>query len=631
MSLEESEGKITIGIVAPYLSFKELATQIMGQVKNVNLEIFEGILDETEKLIPEFDEKKVDVILSRAGTANYLRGRIDLPVVSCEITFYDLAVTLKKAKQFGQKIAIILFGSKELDIPLLEEIFKIQIIHRHSYRNRESIMRAIKESIEEGCQVIVGSSVATQYAVEMGLPGLTVESRENSLKDALKEAENIARVRRKEQERVEEMKVMLDFAYSGVISINAEGKIQLFNKTARRIMGVQEDPIGKYVEDVVPNTHLKEVVDTGRRQIGEIQQLKTTSIITSRVPVILKGEIIGAVATFHEAGNIQRWEQKLRREASGKGLIAKKTFDNIIGNHLVMRDVVEKTRRYAKSNLPILLCGETGTGKEVFAQSIHNGSPTAAGPFVAINCSALPESLLESELFGYEEGAFTGAKKGGKPGVFELAHGGTLFLDEIGSISKALQPRLLRVLQEKEVMRLGSDRIVPVDFRLITASNVNLSDSVKKGDFRSDLYFRIHVLNLNLPSLRDHKEDIAELAGFFLGNEGVEKALITPEFEQKLKSYSWPGNIRELESFCRRLSILESTMTPFDIFKEYLDEMNEEPERIIRKTDISLDIAPWDEMEREIFRQVINQFNGNRTLAAEALGISRSTIWKKLR
>ncbi|HVJ50418.1 sigma 54-interacting transcriptional regulator [Desulfitobacterium sp.] len=631
MDLKESENKITIGIVAPYLSFKESATKISRQIENVNFEIFEGMLEETEKLIPKFYEKKIDVVLSRAGTANYLQGRIDLPVVSCEITFYDLAVALKKVKRFGKKIAVILFGSKELDIPLLEEIFAIQIIHKHSYKDKDSIMIAIKESIEEGCEVIVGSSFAVEYALEMGIPGLTVESRENSLKDALKEAENIARVRRREQERIEEMKVMLDFAYSGVISVTAEGKIQMFNKTAKRIMSVTEDPIGKYIESVVPNSHLKEVVETGQRQIGEIQQLKTTSIITSRVPVILKGEIIGAVATFHEAGNIQRWEQKLRREASGKGLIAKKTFENIKGSHPAMRDAVEKARHYAKSDLPILIYGETGTGKEVFAQSIHNGSPKTSGPFVAINCSALPESLLESELFGYEEGAFTGAKKGGKPGVFELAHGGTLFLDEIGSISKALQPRLLRVLQEKEVMRLGSDRIVPVDFRLITATNVNLTDTVKSGDFRSDLYFRIHVLNLRLPTLRDHKEDIAELAVFFLRHEGVEKSLITKEFEQKLRAYDWPGNIRELESFCRRLSILESTMTAFEVFGEYLDEMKEEPVKVTRKTDISIDIAPWEEMERDIFRQVVNQFDGNRTLAAEALGISRSTIWKKLR
>lgn len=631
MKLGKSEGKITIGIVAPYLSFKESATKISGQIENVNFEIFEGILDETEKLIPEFYEKRVDVVLSRAGTANYLRGRIDFPVVSCEITFYDLTVTLKKAKRFGKTIAVILFGSKELDIPLLEEIFDIQIIHEHSYKDKNSIMMAIKESMEKGCEVIVGSSFAAEYALEMGIPGLIVESRENSIKDALKEAEYIARVRRKEQERIEEMKVMLDFAYSGVISVNTEGKIQIFNKTARRIMGLKEDPMGKDVESVVPNTHLKEVVDTGQRQIGEIQKLKTTSIITSRVPVILKGEIIGAVATFHEAGHIQQWEQKLRREASGKGLIAKKTFENIKGSHQIMKDAVEKARRYAKSNLPILIYGETGTGKEVFAQSIHNESSKASGPFVAINCSALPESLLESELFGYEEGAFTGAKKGGKPGVFELAHAGTLFLDEIGSISKALQPRLLRVLQEKEVMRLGSDRIVPVDFRLIMATNINLSDAVKSGDFRSDLYFRIHVLNLRLPTLREHKEDIAELAVSFLRNEGVEKALITKEFEQKLRTYDWPGNIRELESFCQRLSILESTITAFEVFREYLDEMKEEPVKVTRKTDIVLDIAPWEEMEREVFRQVVDQFDGNRTLAAEVLGISRSTIWKKLR
>lgn len=633
MSYYDTERVITIGVVAPHLSFQETAGHLANEIEGVRLEIFKAALEETKGIGPELIERKVDVLVSRAGTANLLKEYTKLPVVSCDITFYDLVLACQKAKEYSDKIAVILFGSSQIDITLIEKILGVSIYHAHAYRDTESVVAEIKKMFALGSRVVVGSSLAAHHAKQFGLPVVVVESSEHSLKDALKVAANLARVRRAERELAEEMNVILDFTYSGVIAIDTQGKIKVFNNAARKIMAIKEDPIGKDIQSVVPNTKLDQVMASGKAEIGEIQSVHSASIITSRVPIIVEGELIGAVATFQEASHIQKWEQKLRKEFLGKGLVAKKMFKNIIGSSLRMQETVIKAKQYAKSDLPVLIAGETGTGKEVFAQSIHNESLRAAGPFVAVNCSALPESLLESELFGYEEGSFTGARKGGKQGLFELAHGGTIFLDEIGNIPPALQSRLLRVLQEKEVMRIGADRVIPVDFRLIVATNVNLADEVREGRFRSDLYFRLHVLNLNLPVLRERGEDIFEFLCFFLEQDGLSpQRLLTGGVKERLIHYSWPGNIRELEAFCHRLAILADTMSPLMVLEEYLSEVDRRVGDAQKVTaEVALSIGPWQEMEKEAFRQVLKYFNDNRTLSANVLKISRATLWKKLK
>ncbi|MEN6564841.1 MAG: sigma 54-interacting transcriptional regulator [Veillonellales bacterium] len=632
--MPKNQHVVTVGIVSPFDTFTRQARLLAGTIPNIKLEIYEAALEKSRDIVSKLTDRRVDVVVSRGATAEYLKPYTQLPVVSCNITFYDLALACRKAKQYGSKIAIILFGSSDFDIPFLSELLGIQIVHIPSYTNSLEIKRGIDSSVAQGYKVIVGSALAVSYAEKMGIPGLVVESSSQSIQDAIAVAAHLARVRRAEREQAEKMRVILDFAYSGVIAVDAQGRIEVFNETARKIIGVTRDCIGRNIEQVVPNTRLPEVVNKNEPQIGEIQRISaTTSILTSRVPLLVEGEVIGAVATFNEATHIQRWEQKLRKELIGKGLVAKKTFDDICRCSAPLKEAVEKAKQFAASDLPVLIYGETGTGKEGFAQSIHNASSRSSGPFVAINCSALPETLLESELFGYEEGAFSGARRGGKHGLFELAHGGTIFLDEIGSISVSLQSRLLRVLQEKEVMRVGSDRIIPVDFRLITATNVDLAGQLREGKFRSDLYFRINVLRLPLPALRQCPEDISYLAGVFLERAGLNtEEILTPAAFSRLQQYSWPGNIRELESFCRRLAILSKSQSTEEILDEFTNELqppSTAPE--LTKSDIILTIGPWQEMEREIFHQVVRHFGNNRTLAAKIMEISRSTLWKKMK
>jgi transcriptional regulator with PAS, ATPase and Fis domain len=307
-----------------------------------------------------------------------------------------------------------------------------------------------------------------------------------------------------------------------------------------------------------------------------------------------------------------------------------------------MQEVVKRVRRFSSTDSTLLVLGETGTGKELLAHSIHNLSNRSKQPFVSINCAALSEELLQSELFGYEEGAFTGSKKGGKPGLFELAHNGTIFLDEINATSQNVQRHLLRVLQEKEVMRVGADRITPINVRIIAASNTELIEEVNAGRFREDLFFRINVLNLRIPPLRDRIDDLPLLAEKFIGElcrRYKKKQLVIPETNmQSLKSHNWPGNIRQLQNFLERLILIVDNEFESVVFDELFDELFEyqaRPAQLQTKTISSRSPLPAPETagrtEQEIIQQALASTGYHKTKTAEKLGISRTTLWKKMK
>jgi propionate catabolism operon transcriptional regulator len=349
-------------------------------------------------------------------------------------------------------------------------------------------------------------------------------------------------------------------------------------------------------------------------------------------------------------------EERQRRISQAKGLIAHYSFQDLVGPAL--RETILTAERFSKVDATtVLIWGESGTGKELFAQSIHTDSPRCHGPFVALNCASLPENLLESELFGYEEGAFTGAKKGGKIGLFELANGGTIFFDEIGKMSLNLQAGLLRVLQTKEVRRVGGGRLISVDVRVIAASNQNLQAEVEKGNFRDDLFYRLNVLNLYLLPLRSRRADIPFLIDSIIGR--LEKKLgfrpeISPQFRKLLLAYNWPGNVRELENILERYAVLvgEGEQTLYHeliisfpelqpLAKEALDDLPtvgtevlfEEHANIQEKEFIKLiSVRPGTlaEMEGQLISVLLEHYKGNKTMVATTLGISRTTLWKRL-
>ncbi len=413
----------------------------------------------------------------------------------------------------------------------------------------------------------------------------------------------------------------------GILTVDHSGKLTQMNLRARQIL---ELPNGEFLDrpvaEVLGGNHpLVEIMLNGRSRVDEEIYLETSKgtihcTVTCR-PIRTEGKHVGVVAILQEIKNIRQLVHKM------VGAEAKFTFNDLIGKSPAFQNIVENARIAATSMSNVLLLGESGTGKELFAQAMHNASLRRRGPFVAVNCAALPRELVGSELFGYTEGAFTGAKRGGSPGKFELAEGGTLFLDEIGEMPLEMQAFLLRALQEKQITRIGGQKVIPVDVRVIAATNKNLWDEITKGTFRQDLFFRLNVFTINIMPLRERKEDIAVLVNFFVDKLGQRMGKQVKEVDlyamEKLINYPWPGNVRELENVLERAINLSrgKTIMP-ENFPEYITGHGTG-----RETNLSM----LAENERELIVRFLQMCNGNLSSVAKKLGISRPTLYSKLK
>jgi PAS domain S-box-containing protein len=420
------------------------------------------------------------------------------------------------------------------------------------------------------------------------------------------------------------IQAILDASHDGIIAVDRESVITLVNKNAIEILGLPDDIVGKKITAYIPNSDMLRILATGKKEIGDIATVLNRRIIINRLPIVVDGEIVGAVSTFKEITDIQKLELRIRKQSSESGLEAKYRLDDIVGVSPAIREVKEMAETFGKTEATVLITGESGTGKELFAQGIHLASQRAACPFIAVNCAALPGNLLESELFGYDEGAFTGARKGGKPGLFELAHGGTLFLDEIGEMSLPIQALLLRVLQEKKVRRIGGERIIPVDVRIIAATNRDLEKSIEDKQFRPDLYYRLNVLTLDLPPLRERLEDIPLLTEAIIreiGERGDRRIVgVDDVVYQWFRRYDWPGNVRELRNVVERMVLLCKT-----------DRLGEDDVAFFAKKVSRTRPKSENAAELSLIISALEQAKGNKGEAAKLLGMDRSTLWRKLK
>ncbi|MCL4477101.1 MAG: sigma-54-dependent Fis family transcriptional regulator [Nitrospirae bacterium] len=431
-------------------------------------------------------------------------------------------------------------------------------------------------------------------------------------------------------------------ATEDAISVADEnGNTIIVNPAYTRITGMPKEAVlNKPVTvDIAEGESMHmEVLRTGkpvhhvRLKVGPAKK----EVIVNVAPIFIEGKIRGSVGVIHDISEIIALTEELSRaKRLLRHLEARYKWEDIIGNSPVIVRAKEQAKMAAETPATVLLRGESGTGKELFAHAIHNASPRRKGQFVRVNCAAISENLLESELFGYEEGAFTGALKGGKKGLFEEANGGTIFLDEIGDISPGVQSKLLRVLQEKEIIRVGGTRSVPVDVRIISATNANLEQKVHSKTFREDLYYRLNVIPIHIPSLREHKEDISPLAEhiiFKLNQEfGREVQKLSEGALQDLLLYDWPGNVRELENVLGRAMI---SMRPQDTFME-LEHLPLLPcEKISYASPLSGPVLPLEKViadaERGVIMRALQETRGNRTKAAGLLGISMRSLFYKI-
>lgn len=375
-------------------------------------------------------------------------------------------------------------------------------------------------------------------------------------KEFILQAEKLNRTITAENKLNHELDAILNSVHDAIIAVDAGCHITVFNPRAEELFGYKRhEVIGKIASSVIPHNDFDKIIEQKKNITDALERIDDRYFISNKIPLFMNGTTTGVVATYQDVTEVQKLEQEVRGKLYEKGYVAKFTFDDIISESDAMDNVVKKAIKFSASDEPVLLNGETGVGKEMFAQAIHNRSDRKKYPFVAVNFGALPESLAESELFGYEEGAFTGAKRGGKPGLFEQAHNGTIFLDEIGDATPSIQIKILRILQEKCVIRLGGTKIIPVNVRIIAATNKDLKELIHQGKFREDLYYRLNVLSLNIPSLRKRREDIIPLTDYFLSRYG-KKLELSEDVQDLFCSYPWHGNVRELENVLRYLSAM---------------------------------------------------------------------------
>jgi transcriptional regulator with PAS, ATPase and Fis domain len=442
------------------------------------------------------------------------------------------------------------------------------------------------------------------------------------------------------------LNALLDNPYESLILVDAEGIVRFISSSNEGVYPVKiESSVGKHISEVSPNTRLPRILETGKAEIGRSMVLKSSNRVIARIPLFHEGQVVGAAGKLmfqspkklKELYNrIETLETKIDyyKDELNQVYGGRYSFESIIGNSTVIRKAKDLARQAAASDAAVVITGESGTGKELFAHSIHQASKRYKQNFVRVNCAAIPGELIESELFGYEPGSFTGAGRQGKAGKFELAHNGTIFLDEIGDMPMALQVKLMRILQEKEVERLGSGKPKRIDFRVISATNRNIKRLIEKKDFRLDLFYRLNVIHIHLPALREIREDIQPIFYHLLQklSPSIHPRIdsVSDEALDAMKRYHWPGNVREMRNVAERAMILsrndriELDDLPFDSPNPSEIELPSEEAVAPLKTLMA------DTECRAIIRALKHTGN-NRAEAAKILGIHRTGLYQKMK
>jgi transcriptional regulator with PAS, ATPase and Fis domain len=588
-----------------------------------------------------------DAIVARGYSARRLkRERPEVPVIEIEVAGYDVITSIQECLErfHSRSIAFVGFYGAFNGIRRFEGMFdcRINVYIPRDVNDLDNVLRQVRA---DGCDAVIGGYSAHARALLHGFNSIGLRSGEEAVGLALEEAVRSVEIIRQERIRAETYRIITQSVKNGIVYVDANGFIQVDNSVARSLAHC--DLEARRLEEVFPfmTESFRSSLLEGRPITRELRRIDGTMVSLDCTPVVVEGRSGGVVITFRDVVPEPRRDDISTKKIHERRLVARHEFGDIVHRSDTVAEAIEVARSYARRSANLLIMGETGTGKELFAQSIHNDSVRRNGPFVAVNCATLPESLLESELFGYVEGAFTGTARGGKIGLFELAHNGTLFLDEISELPIGVQGKLLRVLQEQEVRRIGADRVIPVNVRVISATNTDLRDLVARGLFRRDLLYRLDVLSMWLPPLRDRGNDAAVLFAHFLNRDCVRDDMPVPRVDdaalEVLHGREFPGNVRELSNIAERVCALRRD--PGRVTREDM-------ERALRPESARRPSVGWsgdttspphplpdrfaeirDDADRQATLQALAATKGHRAAAARLLGIDRSTLWRRLR
>lgn len=653
-----------VGIITKFLLFSKEFDQFGQFFPNDKIKVYLGDPDcDTMMLLDAAERDGCSALVTGAFTYEEIVQKTYLPIVDVEADFQDIIsawANVKKRGETPKKVAVFLVESnpvlkyaglaEELSVTFDADVRIIQFSSRSEY---EPLIASLKGKVD----LIIAGEKSVEICKKYGIPNEYLKIGFTNKFSGVQNALSIAHAQSDDRTRNKRLQEVLNFAREGLIVVDNNGEIIEFNRTANKILGIKRQAVYHHTNiwDMLlidRKTYKTDRLPQLQNEIFELADGRKI-MISSKIFEVGKN-VEGAFFTVRETKEIEEIEKKIRKEVIPKGNVAKYNLSSIIGSGKEVGKCKNLVKRFGKFEGNVMILGETGTGKELFAQSIHNESLRSEEPFFAVNCAALPSSILESELFGYSEGSFTGAVKGGKPGIFELAHGGTLYLDEVTEMDISCQSKLLRVIQEKEVRRIGDSKIIPIDVRVIAASNRDIWQEVVEKRFREDLYYRLNVMNIHIPPLRERTDDIMELIGYFTEHYGEKYGSIpdmrfTRRAEEYLCRYPWYGNVRELQNFVERLyaygyngenidvSIVAKLIHDFKIEDRWTSENIETSEsELIRENHVvggKIDFGSFEtvhSLEKEAIIEALEISKGNRRKAADMLGISRTTLWRRL-
>lgn len=602
--------------------FRLLVEQAIAEIQSDQIDLVECHISDVEDVAKALSKNGCQILLCTGATASFLQKKLNIDVQTLRTGTFDVIHAISNLKQYKR---IALMGSTStVNLENYADIFALDIkqFNYDSYLDAKKTVHLIKK---QGFDAIIGSPIAVELALNEHLVGhlaISVPSLKDLLQNALRTLEKI----RREQNTILRLTEIFNHLNEGICFISKQKNISFINQSMSALLEKEPtDVLNKAANEIFEGLDF-DIDDENAHQLIQFKKHKLAVYISK----LKNDHINGYILSVQELNALEHSNSQFRK-VSSKNFSTRYTFEQILSQDTNFKKTIDLAKAYAKTESTILITGESGTGKEVLAQSIHHHSRRAKAPFVAINCASFPESLLESELFGYEEGAFTGAKKNGRIGLIEAAHNGTLFLDEIGDMPLHLQTRFLRVLQERQINRLGSVVSHSLDIRVIAATHADLEELVKAGRFRADLYYRLNILRIFVPALRQRKDDILYLSNTFLARQNKSIDDLPDILVKAIKKYIWPGNIRELENMLERILVLlqlDRTLIQPEFLSQQLPELFQLQERQTEQSplkDVKLN------QELSLIEETLVDVGGDLDLAAKKLGVSRTTLWRRMK
>lgn len=620
--------------IAPSEQLAERAQEIVLE-RNMDVSIKVSYLEAAKKYVEEGLRNGTKVVISRGGSVYLLRQYFtNVPIIATKLTSGCYINAFEKIRGIQEPIAF--FSVPEIQENVRSLCYLMNVDARYyRFSDEESAEEAVKAALRDGCVYGIGGVLTKIYAEKHNLEYVTLENNREDIELALSAAKQLLksitdgeRRRRALKLRLERYETIFNYTHDGIIAIDRQGYVEVVNRQADEMLPLKNKPYeGKKIEEILPETKLPSVLRSGEKEIDELMKVGNTIINTNRVPIIIDDKVEGVVATFRDIESVHTSEQKIRSRLHRKGLASRYRFTDMIGESRAFQRTIRMAKSYAKTNSSILLQGELGSGKEMFAHSIHHASKRSKGPFVTVDCDNYSARALQAELVGYEDGASPFGNKGYQESAFERAHGGTLFLDKVASAPKMIQSLLVRVIESREVRRLGSDHVIPIDVRIIAATRYDLNERVREGEFLGELMYELSVLTLKIPPLRDRGDDWRMLCEnrfhFFLGSEYRQYAKEVQTIEKYLQGYTWKGNAHEVSNVVERVCVLLKNgmaveeiipALPIDSSSQLINEK-----------------VTFDKWNKAAVIEALSSCQFNISKAARMLNCSRSTLYNKMK